>query len=85
MAASQVDSAKAREIMSLREVAELLRCNRSTIYRMLKRQEIPGFKVGGDWRFARSEIEAWIARRTAESISPPIRGKRTANEGSRQR
>ncbi len=68
--------------MSLREVAELLRCNRSTIYRMLKRQEIPGFKVGGDWRFARSEIDAWIARRTSESVAPSGRGRKSTEHGS---
>jgi len=68
--------------MSLREVAELLRCNRSTIYRMLKRHEIPGFKVGGDWRFERSEIEAWIARRTQETAASRKGGKKVPSRNS---
>jgi excisionase family DNA binding protein len=67
-----------KEIMSLREVAEFLRCNRSTIYRLLKRREIPGFKVGGDWRFSRSEIVAWINRRTSESLATQGRSKKSS-------
>jgi excisionase family DNA binding protein len=28
--------------------------------------KIPGFKVGGSWRFKRSELEKWIERQSTE-------------------
>lgn len=29
-------------------------------YRLAAKGEIPGFKVGGSWRFRKSEIDTWI-------------------------
>jgi excisionase family DNA binding protein len=45
--------------MTVTEVAEYLRVHTSTIYRLLRRGEIPGFRVGSDWRFNRESIDAW--------------------------
>jgi excisionase family DNA binding protein len=50
------------EIMTVLTLAEFLRCNQSTIYRLLKRKQIPAFKLRSDWRFSRSAIDEWIAR-----------------------
>jgi excisionase family DNA binding protein len=33
--------------------------HRFTIYRLLKRHEIPAFQVGSDWRFNIEEIDRW--------------------------
>lgn len=48
------------EIMTIREVATYLKIKEKTAYRLAAGGEIPGFKVGGSWRFRRNEIEAWI-------------------------
>jgi excisionase family DNA binding protein len=45
--------------MTLEEVAEYLRVHPSTIYRLLKKQQIPAFKVGSDWRFNLASIDRW--------------------------
>ncbi len=45
------------------EVADYLRVDRSTIYRMLKRKELPAFKVGDDWRFNLEQIDRWCFER----------------------
>jgi excisionase family DNA binding protein len=45
----------------MREVAMYLRVHVSTIARLLKRQEIPAFKIGSDWRFKKSSIDEWLA------------------------
>jgi excisionase family DNA binding protein len=50
--------------MTLEELAAYLRVHASTVYRMLKRQEIPAFRMGSDWRFVRKEIEEWSHART---------------------
>jgi excisionase family DNA binding protein len=41
------------------EVAGLLKVSPKTIQRLLKKGEIPAFRVGTQWRFDREQIEAW--------------------------
>jgi excisionase family DNA binding protein len=48
------------DILTIKEVAEYLKLTEKTSYRLAAEGKIPGFKVGGSWRFKRSEIEAWI-------------------------
>jgi excisionase family DNA binding protein len=50
------------EVMTVPQLAEYLQCNKSTIYRLIKKGEIPAFKVGADWRFKRDVIEQWLER-----------------------
>jgi len=38
-------------VITLAEAAKFLRVNRSTLYRMIHQQKLPGvFRVGSDWR-----------------------------------
>jgi len=53
-------------LLTARQLQELLQVDRITIYRMLKDGRLHGFKVGGQWRFSREEIEAWIRERQAD-------------------
>lgn len=55
----------ADEILTIREVADLLKINEKTAYRLAADGKIPGFKVGGSWRFDRQEISNWIKREVA--------------------
>lgn len=50
------------DIMMIKEVAEYLRIKEKTAYSLAAKGEIPGFKVGGSWRFKRSEINEWIEK-----------------------
>ena len=45
------------DIFTIKEVAEYLKLTRKTAYRLAAEGKIPGFKVGGSWRFRRDEIE----------------------------
>jgi excisionase family DNA binding protein len=56
----------ADEILTIREVAELLKINEKTAYKLASAGKIPGFKVGGSWRFQRQEIANWIKRKVEE-------------------
>lgn len=47
------------EILTLDEVASYLRAGKRTVYRLAQNGEIPAFKVGGTWRFRRSELDRW--------------------------
>ncbi len=48
------------EILTLKEVAEYLKLAEKTAYRLAQKGKLPGFKVGGSWRFKREDIESWI-------------------------
>lgn len=49
------------EILTLDEVAQYLKAGKRTVYRLVQKGEIPGFKLGGTWRFRRAELDRWIA------------------------
>lgn len=49
------------DILTLKEVAQYLKLAEKTAYRLAAEGKLPGFKVGGSWRFKRVEIEKWIA------------------------
>lgn len=60
------------EILTIKEVAEYLKVTERTIYRLAAAKKIPGFKLGGTWRFRRSDLDEWIASRI---------GKATVDDG----
>jgi excisionase family DNA binding protein len=64
------------DLLTTRQLQDLLQVDRVTIYRMLSDGRLQGFKVGGQWRFSRQEIEAWIqgrqfAREVARAFPTP--------------
>ncbi len=48
------------EILTLKEVALYLKLAEKTAYRLAAEGKLPGFKVGGSWRFKGADIESWI-------------------------
>jgi len=52
------------EILTLDEVAAYLKAGKRTVYRLAQEGKIPAFKLGGTWRFRRSDLECWIAEST---------------------
>ena len=52
------------QIMTPREAAQYLGLHLVTIYRLIKKGELPGFKIGGQWRFKKDLLDAWIARKS---------------------
>lgn len=50
----------AEEIWTLKEVAAYLKLAEKTAYKLAAEGKLPGFKVGGSWRFKRVDIESWI-------------------------
>lgn len=54
------------EILTLKEVAEYLKLAEKTAYRLVANGKLPGFKVGGSWRFKREDIKNWIEQQKAD-------------------
>ena len=50
----------ADDILTIQEVATYLKLNEKTAYRLASKGKLPGFKVGGSWRFKRVDLEQWI-------------------------
>lgn len=46
--------------LTVDEVAEMLRINKSTVYRMAKEGRIPATRVGRQWRFRQKALEGFF-------------------------
>jgi len=49
------------EILTPAQLAGLLQMDEQTVIGLAERKEIPGRKVGEEWRFSREAILAWLA------------------------
>ncbi len=56
-----------RELITVEEAADYLRITKRTIYRLLKRGNIPSTKVGRQWRFDKASIDEWLQRNSAQA------------------
>ena len=52
------------EILTVSEVSGLLKVAEKTVYTMAQQGGLPAFKVRGQWRFRRTDLEAWIDAKT---------------------
>ncbi|GGN26241.1 MULTISPECIES: methylation-associated defense system helix-turn-helix domain-containing protein MAD1 [Marinomonas] len=50
------------QILTLKEVAAYLKLAEKTAYRLASEGKLPGFKVGGSWRFKRHDLDVWIEK-----------------------
>ena len=46
--------------LSVVEIAEHLGISKETVYRWLEKRKIPSHKVGKQWKFKASEVDAWV-------------------------
>ena len=60
-------------IMTVRELADYLRVHPTTIYRQLKRRQLPAFKVGSDWRFTVESIDRWRLGQHSSVAQPGLK------------
>jgi excisionase family DNA binding protein len=56
-------------VMTVKELSEYLRVHPSTIYKLLRRGELPGFRIGTDWRFNAEVIDKWCLERNMKASS----------------
>lgn len=48
------------DVITIRDLAIYLKMKEKTLYRLASEGAVPGFRVGGAWRFRKSEIDKWI-------------------------
>jgi excisionase family DNA binding protein len=57
------------KVLTVEELSEYLRVHRSTIYRLLKKGQLPGFfRLGSDWRFNVEAIDEWRPQQGARQL-----------------
>lgn len=68
-------------ILTIKDVADYLKVNERTIYRLAANGELPGFKVGNSWRFKQSELEQYIAaQHNRASVSKAMKSPNKKSE-----
>jgi excisionase family DNA binding protein len=73
---------KKQNILTVEELADLLRVEKGTIYKLVKAHKIPAFKIGRVWRFNFEEVSLWMRNATI-SDSPEMNvGVSTGHSGS---
>lgn len=70
-----------RHLLSVAEVAPLLRKSTCSVYRMAEHELIPAFRIGGAWRFDPSAIAAWL---TKKDPSLAVAARQQANAARRK-
>ncbi len=52
-------------LLTIKEVAHLLRLTPQTLYKMLKQGDIPAVKIGSQWRFDAEQVRTWLLSRSS--------------------
>jgi excisionase family DNA binding protein len=74
-----------RANFSVSEAAKWLGVSLRTVYRLAQRGKLPSFKVGGQWRFSRKLLEAWVADQvTVERLRSVERKRKPRRRSSRR-
>ncbi len=47
------------------EVLDYLKVTSRTIYRLIKAGDLPAVRIGRQWRFRQSDLDAWLDRQQA--------------------
>jgi len=56
--------------MTVKELAAYLRVHPSTVYKLLRLGELPGFRVASEWRFNLATIDRWLVERNVKPHDP---------------
>jgi len=63
-------------VLTVREVSEYLRVHPTTVYRLLRKKQLPAFRVGSEWRFSKDTIDRWRSGEEQAAVSANFRPKR---------
>jgi len=66
--------------LTTEEVLKYLQVNLRTVYRLIKAGKIPAVRVGRQWRFRRTDVDAWLESQRARSARTPSAGARPSTK-----
>lgn len=61
------------DVLTVDDIAACLKVHPATIYRLLRRRALPGFRVGNNWRVLRIDLELWLEQITVMGRPTPTR------------
>lgn len=56
------------KLLTIQEVASVLKINQHTAYRYSKEGKIPAVRVGRNWRFSEEVLEKWLAEKAGKDL-----------------
>jgi len=59
-----------RAFLTTEGVLEYLQVNLRTVYRLIKAGKIPAVRVGRQWRFRKTDIDAWLEMERSRGARP---------------
>jgi excisionase family DNA binding protein len=62
---------KTHVVMTLEEVATYLKVHSSTVYRLVKRKQLPAIRIGSKFRFRTADIDEWITKEEQAFVEKP--------------
>lgn len=71
-------------LLTVKEVAKLLRIHRPKVYDLIKAGTIEGFKLGSDWRVKRESVEKLIGEIPEDFFAGSKGAKKLATPGLAQ-
>ena len=63
-------------VMTVYELSAYLRIHHTTLYRLIRKRQIPCFRVGSDYRFNRQVIDDWRRAQELQSALPSSQPRR---------
>jgi excisionase family DNA binding protein len=58
------------QLLTVAETCRYLKVSPRTLYRYIQNRQLPGFKLGKEWRFARTDLEQWLRKRSTPTPRP---------------
>ncbi|NOK07924.1 helix-turn-helix domain-containing protein [Corallococcus exercitus] len=62
------------EMLTLPEIAQLLKAAEKTVYTMAQKDELLAFKVRGQWRYKRADRDQWSEKQKVSTRDDKPRG-----------
>lgn len=59
------------DVLTAKEVCQLLRISRPTLGKLITKGEISAFKIGNHWRIMRTELERYVREKSTARRSGP--------------
>jgi excisionase family DNA binding protein len=53
-----------QEVLTVKEICDLLRVHPTTVYKLIRQGKIPSFRVGTEWWFRKDAILRWLAEKS---------------------
>ena len=70
------------KLLTLNDLADYLSVSRRTVYRLMKGESMPAYRLGSHLRFRRGEIDEWLeGKKVPDEDAPSVDPERIENSG----